>query len=262
MQEKRITASKLQSKIPRLERRSLTREVAERIRRLILDAQLIPGSHVVEADLAQVLGVSHGTVRAGLQQVRHEGLLDYRTNRGVFVRRFTSKDAREVYTLRNTLEAMAAGLAATRVTVEAKQDITAVLAKMRRAAQAGDRLAALDADFEFHHLIVSLSGHELLKEHYRLVEMKSRLFMMLTDGFYPDLTHLLSLHKPVASAILAGDSMRATSLAAQLNTADGERLVRKLTQLEAKQNVLAPKRQDRRLVGGVVDRGERTIVIP
>ena len=192
--EKQIARPTLQVKISRLEPRDLSRQAADRIRRLILDGRLLTGSHIVEADLANALGVSHGTVRTGLHHLRHEGLVEYRANRGIFVRRLNSKDAWEVYTLRNTLEAMAAALAAKRITNDAKQKIGAILQKMQSATRAGDRMAALDADFDFHHLIVSLSGHELLKEHYRRVELQSRLFMVLTDGFYPDLSHLLPLH--------------------------------------------------------------------
>ncbi|MFI5341874.1 MAG: GntR family transcriptional regulator [Candidatus Methylomirabilales bacterium] len=223
----------LQGSLKQLEPHNLGREVADSIRSLILNGQLQPGGHIVEADLAKTLGVSNGTVRAGLQQLRHEGLVEYKPNHGVFVRRLSSRDAWEVYTLRNTLEAMAAGMAARHVTDEARQKIRAVLEQMRKAVEAGDRLAAIHSDFEFHRLVVRLSGHRLLKEYYRLVELQTQLFMVLTDSFHPDLSHMIPLHEPLAAAIIAGDGERAVALAADLNTADGERLVEHLTQMEA-----------------------------
>lgn len=103
--------------------------------------------------------MSHGTVRVGLQQLQHEGIVEHRPHRGVFVRRLNSKDAWEVYTLRNTLEAMAARLAAGRAAEGGRQELRAILTRMREAVEAGDRSAAISSDFEFHRAAVRLSGH-------------------------------------------------------------------------------------------------------
>src|SRR5205809_7457324 len=85
---------------------------AQLIRQWILDGQLPAGRHLIEAELANRLGVSRGTVRVAFRQLEHEGLLEYRRYRGVYVASFDSIDAREVYTLRNLLEGFAARLAA------------------------------------------------------------------------------------------------------------------------------------------------------
>ena len=208
----------------RLQCHNLGMEAADSIRRLVLKGRFPPGAHMVEADLATTLGVSQGTVRVGLQHLRHEGIVEYRPHRGVFVRRLDSRDAWEVYSLRNTLEAMAARLGAGRATDEARQELRAILKQMRKAVETGDRSAAISSDFEFHRVVVRLSGHRLLQEHYRLLELKIRLFMVLTDTLYPDLSYMIS-HEPLIEAIVAGDADRAEALAAQHNNASGERLV-------------------------------------
>ncbi len=216
----------LQEPVQRLQRRNLGMEAADSIRRMILNGRFSSGAHIVEADLATDLGVSHGTIRAGLQQLHHEGLVEHRPSRGVFVRHLDSRDAWEVYTLRNTLEAMAARLAAGRAIDGGQQELRSVLKLMRKAAEIGDRSAAISSDFEFHRVVVRLSGHRLLQEHYRLLELKIRLFMVLTDAFYPDPSYLIPLHESLLEAIAAGDADKAEALAAQHNNESGERLVK------------------------------------
>ena len=217
---------KMQEPIERLERRNLGMEVADRIRHMILDGRFPSGAHIVEADLATTLGVSHGTVRVGLQQLQHEGIVEHRPHHGVFVRHLNSKDVRELYTLRNTLEAMAARLAAGRATDDGRQELRAILKQMRKAVEAGDRSAAISSDFEFHRVVGRLSDHRLLQEHYRLLELKTRLFMVLAEAYHPDSSYLIPLHESLAEAITAGDADRAEALAMQHSNDSGERLIK------------------------------------
>jgi len=227
-----------QQPIGPLERRNLDAGAADSIRRLIFNRHFPTGAHIVEANLAAALGVSHGTVRAALQQLRHEGLVEYRPNRGIFVKRLESRDAWEVYTLRNTLEAMAARLAAERVTDTARQELRAILEQMRKAVQKGDRAGAIRSDFEFHRLVMRLSGHRLLQRNYRLLELQTRLFMALTDVLHTNLSHFLPLHEPLIDSIAAGDPDRAEALASQHNNPDGERLIRHMEHVEVESHAV------------------------
>ncbi len=216
----------MQDSVERLERRNLGTEAAHSIRRMILEGRIPSGAHIVEAEVARALGVSNGTVRVGLQQLQHEGLVELRPHRGVFVRRVNSRDVREVYTLRNTLEAMAARLAAGRVTDEVREELGAILNQMRKAVKNRDRSAAISSDFEFHRAMVRLSDHGLLQEHYRLLELKTRLFMVLTDAFFPDPSYLIPLHESLFEAIATGNAERAEALAVQHSNDSGERLIK------------------------------------
>src|SRR5690606_30995658 len=63
---------------------SLGAEVAQTLRRLIISGQLAPGTHLVEAALAERFEVSRGPIRDALRVVEAEGLVESR-RRGVFV---------------------------------------------------------------------------------------------------------------------------------------------------------------------------------
>ena len=61
--------------------------------------------------LAQQLGVSRAPVREAMMQLEREGLLTFDKRGAAFVKEFTADDLEEIYSLRLTLETMAARLA-------------------------------------------------------------------------------------------------------------------------------------------------------
>ena len=69
--------------------------VYETLRSQILSGERAPGSHVPEESLTQALGVSRTPVRAALQRLADEGLVEVRARRGAFVAEFTRADVDE-----------------------------------------------------------------------------------------------------------------------------------------------------------------------
>jgi DNA-binding GntR family transcriptional regulator len=84
--------------------RSISEEVAETLRDMILVGQLQPGAQVTQDDLATRLGVSTMPVREALQRLSHEGFVEARRGRSFRVVRTTSKDVADMYWLHTTIE--------------------------------------------------------------------------------------------------------------------------------------------------------------
>ncbi|MDE2515895.1 MAG: GntR family transcriptional regulator [Rhodospirillales bacterium] len=202
------------------------------LRERIISGALPPGSRVLEIELAEELGISRGTLRAALQQLSFEGLVVQKRFRSTFVASLTAQDAYEVYTMRNTLEAMAARIVAGRVTDRVRTEISQAIADMRSAAKAKNRVAVVNADYRFHRCIVDLSGHARLQAAYGLIEAQTRLFLRITSTLDYDLTGILQVHQALMEAILSGDGEGAELLARDHNTPDGARMVEMLKQME------------------------------
>lgn len=207
-----------------LDRHSLDEDVAETLRQGILEGGLKPGERLTELDLAARCRVSQGTVRAALKTLQYEGLVEVRPRRGSFVARLTKADVIEIYTLRDALESLAARNAASRITEAGRRSLERVLRSMRAAVATGNRKRMLDLDFEFHRTIVEMSGHKRLAETWARLAMQTRLFLSMTDQFHHDLDELLSIHEPLAAAILDGKAERAHRLASHHSQRDGTRL--------------------------------------
>lgn len=73
----------------------LQREVAGRIRDLLLRRESPAGTHLPEVELARELGVSRTPVKAALSLLAGEGLLEFHPGRGFFLRRELSDSDRD-----------------------------------------------------------------------------------------------------------------------------------------------------------------------
>lgn len=205
----------------RLDRPGLDGDVAAQLRQAILRGELAPGTRLTELDLAAHWHVSQGTVRSALKTLQHEGLVEYRPRRGTFVSSITESDVHEIYTLRDSLEALAARRAATRVTEAGRRALERVLEQMRAAVAAGNRKRMIDLDFEFHRTIVEMSGHKRLVDIYAKLESQTRLFLSMAHECHHDLDRQMALHEPLAKAVLDGDPERAFALASHHSEQDG-----------------------------------------
>ncbi|MGB1253192.1 MAG: GntR family transcriptional regulator, partial [Candidatus Promineifilaceae bacterium] len=87
-------------------KRGLGTQAADVLRNDILSGVLQPGEQITEEGLAKQLGVSRSTIRTSIQQLVHEGIIRYEPYKGNAVRSLNAHDAWEIYTLRNTLEAL------------------------------------------------------------------------------------------------------------------------------------------------------------
>lgn len=144
--------------------------VAQRIRELIVEGVLPPGTRVAEASIAERLGVSRTPVRNALPALASEGLLEPAGKRGYAVRHFTIDDSYRATEIRCVLEGYAARELA------ARPDRGPIVASLREILGEGDRIFAkghvVKADEEayaamngrFHHLIMSGARDPLLSD--------------------------------------------------------------------------------------------------
>jgi GntR family transcriptional regulator of vanillate catabolism len=108
--------------------------VVEALRAAILAGEFQPGERVHEVKLTALLGVSRTPVRAALQKLASEGLLDYTPNRGYTLREYSVSEVVNAYEVRAVLEGLAARLCAERGLSEKE------LATIREALRDGDDL--------------------------------------------------------------------------------------------------------------------------
>src|SRR5215467_13805791 len=94
------------SAIP-LTRRCLSDDAYAQLRDWIIDGVLVPGEALRDEALADALGMSRTPVRDALQRLENEGLVVTTSNRRTSVSPVTLKQARDIYPITMTLEALA-----------------------------------------------------------------------------------------------------------------------------------------------------------
>src|SRR5262245_26060835 len=104
---------------PPVERPAPLREaVYDALVEMIITAELQPGQHLVENDLAAQLGVSRQPVREALQRTQTGGWVDLRPALGAFVHIPTEDEADQLLAARTLLKTESARLAAEHATPE------------------------------------------------------------------------------------------------------------------------------------------------
>ena len=86
---------------------TLREQMVETLRNAVISGAIPPGQKLVEAQIAEQLGVSRGPLREAMRQLVEEGLLEHIPYRGTMVKTVTVQDLEEIYSFRILLETFA-----------------------------------------------------------------------------------------------------------------------------------------------------------
>lgn len=136
--------------------------VFESLREAIIQGRLKPGERLMEMQLAEEMGVSRTPVREAIRKLELEGFVVMIPRKGAYVSGISVRDIVDVFEVRAALEALAAGLAAERITDKELEELERSIVL---AAELGDRAeldAIVETDTNFHELIYKACRNERL----------------------------------------------------------------------------------------------------
>jgi GntR family transcriptional repressor for pyruvate dehydrogenase complex len=214
----------------------VTDQAIAKIKDLIVAGEFTAGTKLPrEQDLAAKLGISRNSLREAVRALTLIGVLDTRVGDGTYV---TSLDADmlltglgfvgdllegetllEVHQVRRILEPAATALAATRMS---NADFTALEASLERMDVAQTTQQFMDADLEFHRIIINAAGNATLASLVQSLSggmIRARLWRTITDHDAVELTK--QRHRDIYSALRARNPEQA-SAADLVHLADGE----------------------------------------
>ena len=214
-----------------LGRASTAGRVADVLRTRITEGHLRPGTRLSEEDIGAALGVSRNTLREAFRLLGHERLLVHEFNRGVFVRRLTVDDVRDLYQVRRILECGAVRRLAERLASASAPSSTAdLLAPVRAAVEEGESAAARDAwvavgtaNMHFHQAVADLAQSPRVTEAMDHLLAELRLVFHVMDA--PQAFHATYLpeNRAILELLEAGDLAAAESaIATYLDAAEAQ----------------------------------------
>jgi DNA-binding GntR family transcriptional regulator len=181
-------------------RSNLREQIKDVLLQRIVEGSYPPGSRIVETRVAQELGVSQGPVREALRDLEQLGCVVHEPYRGCSVRAFSASELLDAFPVRAALEALAARLAAERITDEELDELDERLGRMRAAAHRGDAHDQSQANASFHATIVRAARNSTLERQWRLLEPFSRTYLTVSRPGI-DLVHLSDRHVPILDAL-------------------------------------------------------------
>ncbi|WP_439648156.1 GntR family transcriptional regulator [Celeribacter halophilus] len=161
------------------QRESGSTRVAESLAMAIHEHRLSPGMKLSEDEVGEIYGVSRTVVRAALQQLAHDRLVELKRNRGAFVAQPSVKEAREVFEARALLEPRTAKSAAERATSEDIKVLQNHIDEEHEALEAGDTGRALNLSGMFHIEIARIADQTTIADFITQLVSRSSLIIAL-----------------------------------------------------------------------------------
>jgi len=194
------------------ENKSLTSLIFDKIREDILNDKYVAGDKIVEAKLAEELGVSRTPVREALKQLELDGLVDNIPNRGVVVKGISNQDIHDIYTIRVAIEGIAARWAVERMDDEDQsviEDLKEIYDLMEFYTFKNDTDKFFDLDTKFHETIYLASKSRYLEQvlrDFQLFIKTTRAKSLLCEG-RPG--HALEEHKAILEGFIEKNADKA-----------------------------------------------------
>lgn len=188
--------------------------------------QLSTGTRLVEADLAEQLGVSRTPLREALRRLEAEGTVESSPHRGFVVVDLLA-DAEIVYAIRQRLEGLAAAEAARRITLAELENLQELHEEME-ARGGDDRPEALqelvNLNKQFHESINEAAASRRLNNLVR--SLAPAYISRQVISFYTpeERKHSWRQHREILDALWKRDTSRADS-AVQEHLASGMNVV-------------------------------------
>lgn len=190
-------------------------QVYARLRELIIEGLLAPGSRIVETEIASRLGVSRTPVREALQRLLREGFvidtLGAQQSR-LTVAPLTRQDVHELLTVVGALEGIAARHAAS-LGDEERETLARTLRQANLAFQRAAHSTPVDheqlynADEHFHRRIVEAGAGPRLRALYEAVKPQAeRYIRMYISLLVEDIAVSVTEHETITAAIVGGRS--------------------------------------------------------
>ena len=180
--------------------------VYEELKMQILTGAIVPGTRMMEVELANQIGVSRTPIREAIRKLEKEGLVVTEPRRGAYASQISTKDMVEILEVRQNMEGLAAFFAASRMQPEQLDDLKEVAEKYNRAVADGNMEDMITYDTRFHRIIVESCNNKILVQ---MIEQLQELVLRFRYIYYDDFKRAENMpeeHRLILDAIESGNA--------------------------------------------------------
>ncbi|MFW2365398.1 MAG: GntR family transcriptional regulator [Desulforhopalus sp.] len=156
----------------------------ERIKVAISKGYIKKGSQLKEVSLAKDLKMSRATVKGAFKRLVHEGLAEYKLNKGVSVVNPSLDDINEAFQIRAQLEKMSTTLATENITPKDFVELHRLIREEEDLYKARELDKYYEINNAFHLKIAEKSGNRMLVHYVTELLQKTTIYLILFDPFY------------------------------------------------------------------------------
>ena len=178
--------------------------VLAQLQRALMIGAFVPGQRISLRKLAESFGTSAMPVREAINQLIAANVLEMLPNRTVCVPRMTASRFEELSRVRESLEGMAAEMAARNATPQLMKRLEQLDAELMRAIRARDILTCLTKNQQFHFTLYAAAKSELLMPLIEPLWLQAGPIMYLSL-ISPDMPWDASAHGDLVRALRKND---------------------------------------------------------
>lgn len=183
------------------------------LRHRIVEGEYLPGSKLIENDLAREFGISRQVARELLQDLESRGLVEKEPNKGATIRRIDLTNLFEIMVLREVIEGLAARLATQNTTAADWQDLVDAFGdRMDEKIREKDLEGYLALVNKFQSRLFQAAGNKELLDVADRIYAKMRMVQRRLILLPGRLQVGLGEHRAILKAICSGDPGKAESL--------------------------------------------------
>jgi DNA-binding GntR family transcriptional regulator len=198
-----------------LQRTSLREQVGNALRAAMVSGTLRPGVIYSAPALAATFGVSATPVREAMLDLAKEGLVEAVRNKGFRITEVSERDLDELTELRLLIEVPTTVRLAGRLDKAALARLRSLAKAIEAGLAAGDLIAYLEADREFHLTLLGHAGNRHLVELVGDLRSRARLYGLTHLADSGVLIDSAREHATLLDALAKGDAEAAETLMRQ-----------------------------------------------
>ncbi|SDG65700.1 GntR family transcriptional regulator [Propionivibrio dicarboxylicus] len=191
-----------------IDRPTLHSVVVSRLRDMIIEGVLLPGTRINEGQLGQQLGVSRTPLREALKVLAMEGLVELVPGRGAMVCVLTAKDVRDMLEVLSSLEHLAGTLTCQNASDAQIGAVRTLHDEMLAFYRSGDRLQYFKKNQQIHSALIVLAGNASLAMVHDILQSKMRRIRYLGDQNDDTWSGAVADHEEMIAALEARDGPR------------------------------------------------------
>lgn len=187
------------------ESKSISNQVCDMIRKLIINKTIPSGERLVETKIAKDLAVSITPVRQAFNQLANEGLLTVYPFKGTYVTQITTQYVLDVINTRKILEPGAANLCFDKLTPMDVQILNDFTRLSDEYCTSGNIFEATEADLNFHDYFFKICENELLQKMWRVLRTRIQYIQSYIKPKIRPFDYLSKRHSGMINAIVQKD---------------------------------------------------------
>lgn len=144
--------------------KTIRKRIYDHIREQLLNGEIPPNHHLIEAKIAREIGTSRTPVREALHSLELEGLIESVPRIGYVVKPVSEEEVEEICAIRIVIEALALRWAMRKAYGKLVEELRRNMSLQKEKISRQDFMGFIELDAQFHEIITRHSGSKRLLE--------------------------------------------------------------------------------------------------